>query len=211
MLKRFDDATMTMLEDAAKTMDALTLRDFMSRTLDIGAETVVARPYWARLCKVKARTYLDTDKGLYGKMLEVAYRLANYDPACRWLYFREFYKHPDTMADFVKTGAECKSGTGDWLLSYKYNTFEDILDEFSHKTTTIHWETEDFCIDCSWSELFDYLSAYNDKGIKTWFNSCLKVRHEGGVVVKVQEYSTSKRKLRYLVACPYNDEDKRVW
>lgn len=211
MLKRIDEETMQKMENAAKTMEVFALRDYITKDLDIGAETIVARSYWVRLCRVKALTYVETDKGMYGKMLEVAYRLANYDPACRWLYFREFYKHSDKIADFIKTKAECKSGTGDWLISHKNNDFDAILTEFSVKKTPIHWETEEFCIDCNWNELFAYLAAYNAKGIKTWFNSCIKNRGEGGTVVKMQEYNTSKKKTLYLMACPYNDESKRVW
>lgn len=148
--------------------------------------------------------YSPTDKGRYGKNAEVLERvqgwLANGRTYAKW---GEFFARKSGKAD-IGTRTEMKTGCGDWLYSCKHSDRSAIIAEYWKKETIIRWATEEFCIVCTWHELFDYLNSYNAKGIDTWFKTNVKYNVMlSKTVVMMQEYKTSKKKLAFLQECPY--------
>lgn len=168
-------------------------------------DTVIPHTLFKLALRARANMYNPLDKGMYGKLGEIEARMDEWNSR-KWARWNEFTARKHGYADIGKR-TENKTGTGDWLYSRRYASLEEIVAEYAKKQTIIRWATEDFCIVCTWAELFEYLAEYNAKGIYTWFNSCLKYNaNTSETIVKMQEYKTSKRKTLYLISCPYNQD-----
>ena len=102
---------------------------------------------------------------------------------------------------------EMKTGAGDWLRSYRYFSMTEIVDEYSKRDSIILWSTDYFRIRCTWRQLMEYFNTYNDKGKYQFFKSNIKMDNmTNQVVVMLQEWKTSKKKIAFLQACPYNEQ-----
>ena len=206
MLKKIDSETLKLMQaiiDTYSEADYLEVRKAVD-ALDIGKNTIVPAEAMNTACALRWLMYNPADFGRNGKVSEFEYRvdcwLENGRKYCHW---RELVARKTGKAD-ANRNEEHKTGAGDWLRSQRYCEFEDILDEYAKKQTYIVWRTDYFAIRCRWCELFDYLASYNGN-IATWFNRCLKYG-DAEVVVKLQEWKTSKKKIAFLQACPYNED-----
>ena len=172
--------------------------------LNIQPSDIVLADDFIIAVKIAYRMYNPADKGKDGKSAEVMERVIRWQESGRkWARWGEFFARRSGRTD-VGTRTEMKTGAGDWLSSFVHSDRESIIREYWKKDTIIRWTTEDFTIECTWHELFDYLSAYNDKGIDTWFKSNTKYNPMiSKTVVMMQEYKTSKKKIAYLMNCPY--------
>lgn len=152
--------------------------------------------------------YNPDDKGRNGKNKEATERIIRkLNNGVRWIYWGDFFAHKSGRAD-VGRNTEMKTGAGDWLYSLRHSDWDGIVNEYRHKHTLIRWETEFFVIECSWEELLDYLESYNAKGLTTWFKSNIGFNPmTSKSVVRMQEFKTSKRKIAFLQACPWNMQE----
>jgi len=153
--------------------------------------------------------YNPNDKGMNGKVSEVEERLTRwYDsgrPVCRW---SELHARKHGKSDMNSRKAEeMKTGAGDWLYSCTASTRENIIAEYRYRQSLIYWKTEEFTIRCTWEQLFDYMDTYNNKGCEQFFKSNVKYNPmiERSVCM-LQEWKTSKKKIAFFQACPYNEE-----
>lgn len=203
MLKYFDENA------AAKILEAFHKGDFeaaraCAKAIGLESGTIVlAKDYNLALLVLK-KLYNPADKGLMGKYGEVEERVTRWQENNRlYAHWQEFHARKSGRAD-IGNDTEMKTGCGDWLYSYYHGDRESIIEEYYHKAGKIRWATEEFIIECSWSELLDYLASYNDKGLATWFKSNVKYNPMiSKTVVMMQEYKTSKKKIAYLQDCPY--------
>lgn len=170
----------------------------------LAADTIILAHHFNLALQVLEKLYNPADKGKGGKWAEVAERVTRWQEGGRtWAHWSEFHARKSGRAD-IGDNTEMKTGSGDWLYSYKSSDRESIIAEYRHKQTFIHWATDDFTIECTWEEFLDYLESYNDKGLATWFKS--NVRYNpmlSKTVVQMQEYRSSKKKLAFLQDCPY--------
>lgn len=182
--------------------DFLKVREEMDR-LGFEPNTVILQSDWNLLCMVRALMYNPADYGRFGKIGEFEHRVDLWCEGGRtWAFYREFVARKSGQRDAAD--GEHKTGAGDWLYSRRYDTYEEILAEYAKKETGIVWRTEYFDIRCRWCDLFEYLAGYKGKGdVTTWFNRSLKYG-DGQVIVKLQTWTTSQKKIAFLQACPYN-------
>lgn len=150
--------------------------------------------------------YSPEDKGRYGKNGEASERvLRKLEHGVKWFYWSECFARKSGRSD-VGDRTEMKTGAGDWLWSLRHSDWDGIVAEYRHKQTKILWSTEEFRIEATWEQLFDYLEGYNAKGLSTWFKSAVGFNPmTNKAVVRMQEFKTSKRKIAYLQACPWNE------
>ena len=191
-----------------KNMDHETARKFIEY-LQISAKTTVMRDAFPIMPLIIEKLYNPMDYGKYGKIGEVERRLDEWYKngrfCCMWY---ELHARKSGKSDIGKTMHEYKTGAGDWLYSTVNCDFESILNEYKHKQTVIEWHTEFFHIVCTWEQLFDYMATYNDKGAEQFFKTCVKYNAQlTKTVVMLQEWKTSKKKIAFFAACPYNIED----
>lgn len=205
-MKKIDKATAERMEEIIRKYteeDYLSVREEVDK-LGIVKNTVVPAEYMNLACRLRWLMYNPADFGRNGKVAEFEYRVDGWlENGRTWCHWRELCARKTGKVDAGKN-EEHKTGAGDWLRSQRYETFEAILAEYARKETYIVWRTDYFSIRCKWCELFDYLTGYNGN-VETWFNRSLKYG-DAEVVVKLQEWKTSKKKIAYLVACPYNEE-----
>lgn len=170
--------------------------------------TVVPVALFDKAYTLRCDTYSPYDKGARGKMVEVETRLAlKKQHGVKWCYWYEFSARRQNTWDIRQEGMniENKSGCGDWLYSKRYSTWEGIIAQYEKKDSVIRWQTKFFDITCTWAQLLQYLREYNGE-LKTWFKAAVKYNPTSEkYVLQMQEFSTSKRKIRFLQDCPYND------
>lgn len=170
----------------------------------VKADSVIRAADFMDAVDLALALYNPSDKGRFGKNGEVMERALGWLESGRtWARWGEFFARKSGKAD-VGTRTEMKTGCGDWLYSCIHSDRADIIAEYWKKETVIRWSTEDFCIVCTWHQLFDYLASYNAKGIETWFKTNTKYNAMlSKTIVMMQEYKTSKRKVAFLQECPY--------
>lgn len=197
MLKAYATDTMEDVYDPTPLREAL-------KADGLTPDTIVKADVFEVAAALAYALYKPTDKGREGKNGEVVIRIAGWLEGGRtWAHWSEFFARKSGDADCGES-TEVKTGVGDWLYSKRHSDRESIIEEYRKKTTTILWDTPDFTIEASWCDLLEYLEGYNAKGLDTWFKS--NVRFNPTVrktVVMMQEYRSSKKKLNYLLACPY--------
>lgn len=151
--------------------------------------------------------YSPEDKGRFGKNSEATERvLRKLENGVTWFYWSECFARKSGRAD-VGRRVEMKTGAGDWLWSLRHSDWDGIIAEYRHKQTMILWATEKFRIEATWEQLMDYLESYNAKGLSTWFKSTIGYNPmTNKAVVRMQEFKSSKKKIAYLQACPWNED-----
>ena len=193
---------------AEKRMDFETARKFIEH-VGIKPETLIEKDAFPLIPQILEFLYNPADYGKNGKIREVEERLSRYFEneyvfTCKW---SECHARKTGRSDVGKRQEEMKTGAGDWLRSFKYFSMEEIVDEYSKRKSIILWSTDYFRIRCSWRQLMEYLDTYNEKGKYQFFKKAVKMDNmTNQVVVMLQEWKTSKKKIAFLQACPYNEE-----
>lgn len=208
-IKKIDKATAIRIADymEKKRLNYIQARAFIEY-LHIDAKTAVMRDAFPYVIRIIEKLYNPADYGANGKIKEVERRLTawheNKRPVCMWY---ELHARKSGKSDIGKTMHEYKTGAGDWLYSTVNCEFDSILQEYRNKQTIIEWETEYFHITCTWQQLFDYMDTYNSKGYAQFFKTCVKYNAQlTKSIVMLQEWKTSKKKIAFFAACPYNEE-----
>lgn len=192
----------------AKNMDYETARRFIDY-LNITNGTTVMRDAFPYIIAIIEKLYNPADYGRNGKIAEVEERLTrwyeNMRPCCRWF---ELHARKNGKSDIANgLQEEMKTGAGDWLYSCTACTREAIIAQYRHRQSLIYWKTEYFTIRCTWEQLFDYMDCYNDKGIEQFFKVNIKYNvQDNKAVCMLQEWKTSKKKIAFFSACPYNED-----
>lgn len=192
-----------------KRMDFETARRFIEH-VGITAETLIEREAFPIIPQLLEYLYNPADYGKNGKIAEVEERLTRYYEnkhvfTCKWSQCHARKSgHSDIGSEKQE---EMKTGAGDWLRSYRYFSMTEIVDEYSKRDSIILWSTDYFRIRCTWRQLMEYFNTYNDKGKYQFFKSNIKMDNmTNQVVVMLQEWKTSKKKIAFLQACPYNEQ-----
>ena len=165
---------------------------------------IPASLYWDAY-DLRIELYNPADFGKNGKLSEIRERIYRaLENGRSWMYWKEFNAHKQVRKDLTD-GTENKAGAGNWLYSKRYDSIDEIIAEYRKKKSLVRWEQADeFCILCTWSELFDYLASYNKKGLSTWFKKTVTYSMESEkYCVQLQTYQTSSAKMAYLKKCPY--------
>lgn len=210
MLKKIDKKTALRIVSymEAKNMDYETARKFIAY-VGITNGTTIMREAFPYIVAIIEKLYNPADYGKNGKISEIEERLIrwyeNKRPCCRWF---ELHARRNGQSDLSNAKQEeMKTGAGDWLYSKTACTREEIISEYRHRQTLIFWKTEYFTIRCSWEELFDYMESYNEKGVEQFFKSNIKFNPQvNKAVCMLQEWKTSKKKIAFFSACPYNED-----
>jgi hypothetical protein len=92
-----------------------------------------------------AKKFYDTaSTGYNGIIEEITDRVYLYSDIDGSVLVREFLKHGDGKSDFYdkenRVSYEKKTGCGDWLRSERYDTFDDVIEEYRRKKTLIRWD-----------------------------------------------------------------------
>lgn len=190
-----------------KNLNYIQARAFIEY-LHINAKTAVMHDAFPYVIRIIEKLYNPADFGANGKIKEVERRLnewyENKRPVCMWY---ELHARKSGKSDIRRNMHEYKTGAGDWLYSTVNSDYESILQEYRNKQTIIEWETEFFHITCTWQELFDYMDTYNEKGFAQFFKRGVKYNPQlTKTVVMLQEWKTSKKKIAFFAACPYNED-----
>ena len=142
------------------------------------------------------------DFGKDGKIAEAGLRLIRSLATNRPLNNNAFYAHAPNVDDtriYVNgkpVRLEIKTGAGDWYRT-ECRDVESALQAYAQENKLLIWKTFAFTIVLPFSEFLDALDNYNEKGAAQFFKSSLKV-NELGRVLQLQEWKTSKKKIRFL-------------
>ena len=142
------------------------------------------------------------DFGKDGKIAEAGLRLIRSLATNRPLNNNAFYAHAPNVddtriyVDGKPIRLEIKTGAGDWYRT-ECRDVESALQEYAQENKLLIWKTFAFTIVLPFGEFLDALDNYNEKGAAQFFKSTLKV-NELGRVLQLQEWKTSKKKIRFL-------------
>ena len=179
-------------EEKRKAADALELETYLYAS----AEAKKARYSLMVACRNPA------DFGKDGKVTEAGLRLIRSLATNRPLNNRAFYAHTPNADDtrvFIdgkQIRIEIKTGGGDWYRT-ECRDVESALQAYAQENKLLIWKTFAFTIVLPFGEFLDALENYNEKGAAQFFKSSLKV-NELGRVLQLQEWKTSKKKIRCL-------------
>lgn len=193
-----------------KHMDYETARRFIT-FMGIENGTTIMHDAFPYMIRIIEKLYNPADYGKNGKVSEVEERLARWEennrPCCRW---HEMHAKGHGQSDMnSRKQEEMKTGAGDWLYSKTACTREEIISEYRHRQSLILWKTDEFTIRCTWEQLFDYMELYNDKGVVQFFKANTKFNPQvSKSVCMLQEWKTSKKKIAFFKACPYNMDEE---
>ena len=191
MLAIVRDKSLTW-EEKRKAADALKLETY----LYVSDESKKARYSLMVACRNPA------DFGKDGKITESGLRLIRSLATNRPLNNNAFYAHAPNVDDtriYVNgkpIRLEIKTGAGDWYRT-ECRDVESALQAYAQENKLLIWKTFAFTIVLPFSEFLDALDNYNEKGAAQFFKSSLKV-NELGRVLQLQEWKTSKKKIRFL-------------
>ena len=179
-------------EEKRKAADALELETY----LYVSDEAKKARYSLMIACRNPA------DFGKDGKIAEAGLRLIRSLATDRPLNNNAFYAHAPNVddtriyVDGKPIRLEIKTGAGDWYRT-ECRDVESALQAYAQENKLRIWKTFAFTIVLPFSEFLDALDNYNEKGAAQFFKSTLKV-NELGRVLQLQEWKTSKKKIRFL-------------
>ena len=191
MLAIVRDKSLTW-EEKRKAADALKLETY----LYVSDESKKARYSLMVACRNPA------DFGKDGKITESGLRLIRSLATNRPLNNNAFYAHAPNVDDtriYVNgkpVRIEIKTGAGDWYRT-ECRDVESALQAYAQENKLLIWKTFAFTIVLPFGEFLDALDNYNEKGAAQFFKSSLKV-NELGRVLQLQEWKTSKKKIRFL-------------
>ena len=206
-MKVYSKAEMQSILDQCHDKDFMTCRDIVAEA-GITFRSLIAKEAFFVALEVRRAVANPADKGRDGKLSENLENIQLWDENTHVhvLQWRSFFTRQQGKVDIKSDGIsyEKKTGAGDWLHSKKYDTWQDIIDEFRAKTSWIIWETDEFRIEAPWADFMDYLEAYKPKkGLTTWFRPEVKLSSYGSCIM-MQSFKNSKPKMEYLKACPMN-------
>ena len=179
-------------EEKRKAADALKLETYLYAS----DEAKKARYSLMIACRNPA------DFGKDGKIAEAGLRLIRSLAINRPLNNNAFYAHAPNVDDTriyidgKPVRLEIKTGAGDWYRT-ECRDVESALQKYAQENKLLIWKTFAFTIVLPFSEFLDALENYNEKGAAQFFKSTLKV-NELGRVLQLQEWKTSKKKIRFL-------------
>lgn len=191
MLAIVRDKSLTW-EEKRKAADALELETYLYAS----DESKKARYSLMVACRNPA------DFGKDGKITEAGLRLIRSLATNRPLNNNAFYAHAPNVddtriyVDGKPIRLEIKTGAGDWYRT-ECRDIESALQAYAQENKLLIWKTFAFTIVLPFSEFLDALDNYNEKGAAQFFKSSLKV-NELGRVLQLQEWKTSKKKIRFL-------------
>ena len=191
MLAIVRDKSLTW-EEKRKAADALELETY----LYVSDESKKARYSLMVACRNPA------DFGKDGKITESGLRLIRSLATNRPLNNNAFYAHAPNVDDTriyidgKPIRIEIKTGAGDWYRT-ECRDVESALQAYAQENKLLIWKTFAFTIVLPFGEFLDALDNYNEKGAAQFFKSSLKV-NELGRVLQLQEWKTSKKKIRFL-------------
>lgn len=191
MLAIVRDKSLTW-EEKRKAADALKLETY----LYVSDESKKARYSLMVACRNPA------DFGKDGKITEAGLRLIRSLATNRPLNNNAFYAHAPNVddtriyVDGKPIRLEIKTGAGDWYRT-ECRDVESALQAYAQENKLLIWKTFAFTIVLPFGEFLDALDNYNEKGAAQFFKSSLKV-NELGRVLQLQEWKTSKKKIRFL-------------
>ena len=142
------------------------------------------------------------DFGKDGKIAEAGLRLIRSLATNRPLNNNAFYAHAPNVDDTriyingTPVRLEIKTGAGDWYRT-ECRDVESALQAYAQENKLLIWKKFAFTIVLPFGEFLDALDNYNEKGAAQFFKSSLKV-NELGRVLQLQEWKTSKKKIRFL-------------
>lgn len=166
----------------------------------------IARDGWDIALKIRSLCYNPRDYGIKGKINDIRERLNNCNAS--WRYWNDFNAHKAGKTDGLdRFQYETKSSVGDWFTSE--GTYERVIKTYSKKQTLLIWNFSyndyNFRIVCTFAQLYEYLLTYNGN-IETWLPKS-KARYNDETkttLLRMQEIKTSKKKMLFLMNCPYN-------
>ena len=179
-------------EEKRKAADALELETYLYAS----DEAKMARYSLMIACRNPA------DFGKDGKIAEAGLRLIRSLATNRPLNNNAFYAHAPNVDDTriyidrKPVRLEIKTGAGDWYKT-ECRDVESALQAYAQENKLLIWKTFAFTIVLPFGEFLDALDNYNEKGAAQFFKSTLKV-NELGRVLQLQEWKTSKKKIRFL-------------
>lgn len=191
MLAIVRDKSLTW-EEKRKAADALKLETY----LYVSDESKKARYSLMVACRNPA------DFGKDGKITEAGLRLIRSLATNRPLNNNAFYAHAPNVddtriyVDGKPVRIEIKTGAGDWYRT-ECRDVESALQAYAQENKLLIWKTFAFTIVLPFSEFLNALDNYNEKSAAQFFKSSLKV-NELGRVLQLQEWKTSKKKIRFL-------------
>ena len=104
----------------------------------------VPAPLVPAFIRFAEKFYNPASTGYNGIIAEIRERVTLYADIFDSVQVREFLKHGDGKTDIYdsdnKIPYEMKSGCGDWLRSERFDTFEDVLQEYRRKRTRLLWK-----------------------------------------------------------------------
>ena len=179
-------------EEKRKAADALELETYIYAS----DEAKKARYSLMIACRNPA------DFGKDGKIAEAGLRLIRSLVTNRPLNNNAFYAHAPNVDDTriyidgKPVRLEIKTGAGDWYRT-ECRDVESALQAYAQENKLLIWKTFAFTIVLPFGEFLDALEDYNEKGAAQFFKSTLKAT-ELGRVLQLQEWKTSKKKIRFL-------------
>lgn len=149
----------------------------------------------------------ETDKGWRGSESEVKTRLDLWKQSDEtFTTWSEFSIHKfgkaDIPAKYAGWNMEEKTGVaGADIMRSKSPSFKKAVANYKRRKEIIHFHNDQYGFDImtSWRRFFDYLEAYNEKGLSTWFDFKPYQKTAGSLYTfKMQVIRTSKAKIEYL-------------
>lgn len=164
----------------------------------VNIRSVVKREDFQIALKIRAIIGNPADYGLQGKVVEAQLRIE--DCSSSWLAWREFFAHKVGKTDTVRRRGfiERKTGAGDWFTAQKAATYDEAIAAIRACERRIEWITEYFEYRGTFSDLMAKLENYNGKGLATWLPESKAELTENGVLLRLQTWNTSKKKIAFL-------------
>jgi len=199
---------------SADEKNYLTVREII-KAEGIEPTTQVLAEAFPIMAKLAGWSYNPSDKGRKGKHKEAVKRLRlKLDCGASFTYWSEFFAHSAKEKDITDTdngiNYESKTSVGDFNYC-RFGTLEQMRACYEKKVNDrLDWDYPEAQIKviCTWTEFFNYLESYNDKGLSTWYKSNVKLT-SNGYVFALQEIRTSKKKLAYLKAWKLNTYEEK--
>lgn len=205
-MKRFSKADAIKLGESILAIKNRTYLDVRKVCRDFGLEptTQILAEAFPIMATISEWTYSPNDKGRNGKHREVKKRLHEKIKAgAQFTYWSEFYAHKQGQVDIIGAddGLHYESKTGAGNFNYcRYSTLEQMRAYYEQKESArLDWKYEAIGVHvvCTWGEFFQYLEAYNKKGLETWYKK-ERILTSKGYVFQLQNITGSDKKIKYL-------------
>lgn len=204
-MKRFSKADAIRLGESILAIQNRSYLDVRKACRDAGLEPTsqILTEAFPIMVKIAQWTYSPNDKGRNGKHREVAKRLQEkIKRGATFTYWSEFFARKQGQVDIEGAdGIHYESKTGAGNFNYcRYSTLEQMRAYYEQKENAmLDWKYTAIGVHvvCTWSEFFQYLEAYNKKGLETWYKKD-RLLTSKGYVFFLQNITGSAKKIRYL-------------